>query len=313
MGFRPLLIAALAAPLVVVEATEPDDECPAQPDKRMAEDILRESGVSPDVFHTMLFRFKGEQGEGYLFGTVHLGPPYVSRPPPAAMLAIRQSAVFASEVIMDQDAQQLFLDRAVVQAENDRHISPSSLGATLYDRYMTAAAKRGIAPELAKSLTPWAAFLSIGRPAIPPGSSLDEQLQGVANRMQRQIVGLQSIDELVTALESISKDDQLAILKDTICQQSALRHYYTQLLVVYSSGVPEAVVAFSHAGRADDPLLGRLDKLLVVERNRMFLQRLLPLLAQGRVFLAVGAQHLAGPTGLVQQLRARGFSVERAP
>ena len=40
--------------------------------------------------------------------------------------------------------------------------------------------------------------------------------------------------------------------------------------------------------------------------------RLAPLLAQGGVFVAVGALHLPGETGLVEALRGAGWRVTRA-
>ncbi|MEZ5798428.1 MAG: TraB/GumN family protein [Paracoccaceae bacterium] len=52
---------------------------------------------------------------------------------------------------------------------------------------------------------------------------------------------------------------------------------------------------------------------LLVERNGLFVERALPLLQAGGAVIAVGAGHLAGDTGLVEMLRARGLRVERLP
>ena len=313
MRCQLIVFAAMTAFFNAGMAEDASTHCPPTSQPITAQQVLRELRISPDALDIMLYRFEGEPGEGYLFGTVHLGPPYISRPPPQALLAIRQASIFATEVIMDSRAHQFFRNKATAGGGDDTGVSPQQIGPNLYNRYLTAARRRGIDPQTARSLTPWAAFLSIGRPAIAPGSSLDEQLQGIAERMQRQIVGLQPIDDFVQSIESITRMDQLAILKDTICQQDTLPQYYKQLLLVYSSGVPEAVVAFSHAGRDGDPLFTRLDELMVNQRNALFINRLLALLEQGSVFLAVGAQHLAGANGLLSRLRALGFTVRRAP
>ena len=37
------------------------------------------------------------------------------------------------------------------------------------------------------------------------------------------------------------------------------------------------------------------------------IQRMLPRIEAGGAFVAVGALHLAGPTGMVRQLRERGY------
>jgi uncharacterized protein YbaP (TraB family) len=261
----------------------------------------------------MMWRFEGEGGSGHIFGTVHLGPPLINRGPPQALLAIGRNAQFATEVLMDAAAQQRFLARAKVEYTHDAPISEQSLGAELFERYLTMARRRGIADDLARQLTPWAAFLSIGRPPIPPGRSLDETLQQAASRMQRELVGLQSIDELVDDLDALPLADQITILKDTICQQDVMRQYYRELAKVYASGVPEAVSAFSDAGREDDPVYQRLKRIMLEKRNALFVQRILRLLPRGSVFLAIGAQHLSGPQGVLRRLEEAGFSVRPAP
>ena len=52
---------------------------------------------------------------------------------------------------------------------------------------------------------------------------------------------------------------------------------------------------------------------LLDARNDRFVAATLPLLRQGGTFIAVGASHLHGPTGLVRQFRDHGYTVERIP
>ncbi len=58
----------------------------------------------------------------------------------------------------------------------------------------------------------------------------------------------------------------------------------------------------------------RLTNYYLVEfRNQRFIERLAEPIAEGGVFIAVGAAHLPGPTGLVELLREDGFKVTRVP
>ena len=50
---------------------------------------------------------------------------------------------------------------------------------------------------------------------------------------------------------------------------------------------------------------------LIVARNRTWLARIKRLLAAGNAFIAVGALHLPGETGLLRLLQAAGFRVSR--
>jgi hypothetical protein len=48
-------------------------------------------------------------------------------------------------------------------------------------------------------------------------------------------------------------------------------------------------------------------------RNRRMVASLLPLLAEGTVFVAVGALHLPGESGLIAGLREAGFELSPLP
>lgn len=57
----------------------------------------------------------------------------------------------------------------------------------------------------------------------------------------------------------------------------------------------------------------RVDAYLLEERNAGFVQRLLPELDGGDVFIGVVAWHLQGPRGMVARLQEAGYRVERIP
>ena len=58
-------------------------------------------------------------------------------------------------------------------------------------------------------------------------------------------------------------------------------------------------------------ITARAEGYLLVERNIIFVETALPLIRDGGAVIAVGAGHLAGPTGMVQMLRAEGLQVDR--
>lgn len=62
-----------------------------------------------------------------------------------------------------------------------------------------------------------------------------------------------------------------------------------------------------------DPHLQRTDAYLLEKRNLDFLAAALADLKQGGVFMAIGAYHLPGDTGMVALLRDAGFDMTRVP
>ena len=52
-------------------------------------------------------------------------------------------------------------------------------------------------------------------------------------------------------------------------------------------------------------------RLLLVGRNATMAERMEPLLKDGGAFIAVGALHLSGKEGLIERLRAEGYTVTK--
>ena len=53
----------------------------------------------------------------------------------------------------------------------------------------------------------------------------------------------------------------------------------------------------------------QFQEALIEKRNLVMLERALPILETASAFVAVGALHLPGETGLVEQFRNQGFKV----
>jgi len=65
----------------------------------------------------------------------------------------------------------------------------------------------------------------------------------------------------------------------------------------------------SMAGEGDPGLAERFNKALILERNDRMAERMIPMVVEGGYFVAVGAMHLPGDNGLLQQLAEAGFDV----
>ena len=78
--------------------------------------------------------------------------------------------------------------------------------------------------------------------------------------------------------------------------------------------MPTLEAAFPNGGMLVGAGEGYADfeKTLIDERNLHMVEAMEPLLEKGNGFVAVGALHLPGEKGIVETLRARGWSVTRA-
>jgi uncharacterized protein YbaP (TraB family) len=72
--------------------------------------------------------------------------------------------------------------------------------------------------------------------------------------------------------------------------------------------ITDAIGGLSEAERAAQDEFMRV---LLLDRNAVMAARAAPLLAFGGVFIAVGALHLPGKDGLIEQFRAEGYTVTK--
>jgi uncharacterized protein len=109
----------------------------------------------------------------------------------------------------------------------------------------------------------------------------------------------------------------LAALKRLLDRKDALKPLNRQFLDAYVEGDETHFLELSRAHMAvqasdDDPGAEKLVERLLLARNRSWIPALEKAHAAGGAFVAVGALHLVGAGSVVELLRARGFTVERA-
>jgi uncharacterized protein len=109
----------------------------------------------------------------------------------------------------------------------------------------------------------------------------------------------------------------IAALKRLLDRKDALAPLNRQFLDAYVEGDETRFLELSRAQLAvqaadDDPGAKKLLERLLLARNRAWIPALEKAHAAGGAFVAVGALHLIGEGSVVELLRARGFTVERA-
>jgi uncharacterized protein YbaP (TraB family) len=63
------------------------------------------------------------------------------------------------------------------------------------------------------------------------------------------------------------------------------------------------------SGEGDDAGYAAFEEAMITGRNRTMADKAAPLLDRGSAFMAVGALHLPGPTGLIELFRTAGYTV----
>jgi len=84
-----------------------------------------------------------------------------------------------------------------------------------------------------------------------------------------------------------------------------------ELLAAYKQRDLGRLLAISEASMqaGDQRLADDFQRRLVDDRNQHMAERVQPYLRQGKAFVAVGALHLPGKTGLLERLQQQGYTV----
>lgn len=145
-----------------------------------------------------------------------------------------------------------------------------------------------------------------------PEEGLDRHLMARAQTAGKPTGGLETLDSQLDALDGTPVSEQLASLSDALEDRQSMEARLDELHGAWRGADLSALERLAGAEmREKTPQTYRL---LNVDRNRAWMPQLDAMLARGPgedVLVVVGALHLLGDDGMVEQLRARGHRVER--
>ena len=164
-------------------------------------------------------------------------------------------------------------------------------------------------------LKPWAAAVTLGLPSAGNGRFLDMEIYLYAVGRQKRVLGLETVVEQLAVFDQMDVDIQLLLLDEMVKNAQLVPKQLEELTAVYLAGDLEQIERVERAqfDAMPAPVMQWFDDRLLDRRNARMLARLVGLLENDSVLVAVGAMHLAGETGLVAGLRQLGFRVEPLP
>ena len=179
----------------------------------------------------------------------------------------------------------------------------------------------GFPSEFAHHLKLW--FLAV-LTAIPPCEAarqaldlpeVDQLIAQSAKASGVKVVGLETVGEQLDAISAMRPQVAAVLLALSSRDPSLNEDVYATMLKLYQEGRPAEILPISDAlgGMSEDERAAEDEfmRLLLVGRNATMAERMAPLLKNGGAFIAVGALHLPGKEGLIERLRATGYTVTR--
>jgi uncharacterized protein YbaP (TraB family) len=270
--------------------------------------------ASEPFAHGLLWRIdRAGVPTSWVFGTLHSNDPRVTALPVPVAHAFSQARTFAMEIYWSETEDQQFYE--AMQFDDGRRLA-SLVGDELYSRLRQELRSAALPEEALARTKPWAALLRIAAArGNGDGPTLDRSLFVAARERRMTMLGLEWLDEQVAAFEAIPIETQIALLRYALDHRAELDAQIEPTILAWLDRDLAALSSINRAGAGDDPELRRhyavLMQQLVSNRTVLMAYRLFLPLKRGRVFVAVGALHLYGATGLLAQLRAQGYRLRR--
>jgi uncharacterized protein len=265
---------------------------------------------------TLLWEVKSKKGNTvYLFGTIHVGKSSFYPLPASVDNAFKQSAKLVVEAnIMDQKdgaeiARLIELPKGETVA---KHISPQLLARLKTQLSANKIPYDNVAnmrPVMLGGMLPIVEFIKLG---YEMNQGLDFKL------LERAIAEKKPIKELETALGQI----KLLTGMSPIMQEAFLDNAVTSLeqgkgalqvgniVNAWQKGDPKLLAQFADEASRDGKMTDALNETLLAGRHPAMLEKIEGYLAsEDTHFIAVGSLHLVGRGGLIEMLKALGYSV----
>ena len=257
----------------------------------------------------VLWRIDGAHASpSWILGTLHSDDPRVTELAPLVQSAFDHSERFVMEVLVDQAAiKQMSESMFLPRGKSLREI----LGGELFERTRKALFSAGLNDDGLERTKPWVVITMLSMPKPQSGVFLDLKLHLSAARRRIPVAGLETMGEQIDVFDQMSLTDQAALLEETVAMSARMQQQIGEMIEIYLKRDLAALMRLGHeqqpgsasAKAAYDTLMQRL----LVQRNRIMAERMLPHLEQGNAFVAIGALHLPGRQGVLNLLKKHGL------
>ncbi|MDE2403433.1 MAG: TraB/GumN family protein [Sphingomonadales bacterium] len=302
-GFRRLAATLLAALLALIGLSQPMS-AQARPARPAA---ARTAPVRP-----ALWKVSDKDTTIWLFGTIHALPKGLEWYKGPVAAAFEQSDALVTEIIekSPEEMRPIVLAKAMLpegqtlrgmlapadRAAFEKALAGNALPVAAFDRYQ-----------------PWYAAVALATLPLlssgyDPANGVDAQLSDRALAAKRGREALETPEFQLGLFGSLPLDTQKKYLREVVDNLPKLKGELNRIIAAWKAGDAARLARLMNEDE-DDPVL---EQRLLIDRNRDWAQWIKARMDKpGRVFIAVGAGHLAGAGSVQDQLARLGLRATR--
>lgn len=254
----------------------------------------------------------------YLFGTVHAGKKSFYPLPGPVEKAFAESKVLAVEADVT-DAESMSKGAGSMLLKPPDTLA-KRVPAPAYERFRRQLDRFGMPESQFVQLKPFLAaamlaFAEWGRQGYHPQYGVDLYLITRAREAGKSVVELEGAEVQTALMASLTERQNVQAFEGMVAalESGLTRDQITGMVNAWQSGDANLLLEVARAYNDSVPGAADLEEKFIWSRHDAMAGKIEKWLLNGRerVFVAVGALHLAGPRGLVEELRKRGYMVRQ--
>ncbi len=250
---------------------------------------------------------KGLKNPSYVFGTMHSKDSRAHCFGDSVYAKLRQCKVSCGEINIDEVDQLAMASKMLMPKVSLSDLLSKDSAALISKILKEELGPMGaLALSKAKPLFAYSALIEMkSRSDLP--TTVDQRLLDSAKKWGKEVFGLETIDEAFQAMDAIPLAEQARMLYSAIESMDSTITQLDSLITLYSNQDLDGMNQYYLDNK--DIMGASFDSELLVKRNNYMVERLEKRIATSSVFCAVGALHLPGKTGLLEQFKRKGYSI----
>lgn len=243
----------------------------------------------------------------YLFGTMHTDDNRITDFSPNVIEALNSVDTFIMETNPDnQNSNVLLMQDATLR---------EMLTEQEFDQVRELADFHVMHLEAALRMKPWllAVIFDLPKPQTP--FAQDNLLMAKSEDLSKDIEGLETSKAHFGVMDNFNREEQLVMLRAVLKRTQAQKEAdFERLMAAYLADDSDKISALNEkitSGMLPKEIWAKMRTKLLDERNVVMAERSIQAASEKPVFVAVGASHLAGQTGLISAFKKAGFKLSR--
>lgn len=263
-------------------------------------------------YNALLWKITGNglKKPSYLYGTMHTSDARILRQGDKALPYLEQTKQYAMELDPKESFNIAMLEKVMMGKGYSLKKMIPEREYKLIDSLVEKST--GVSLALFDNISP--VFISAIVEADGSGlqksttgeSFLDTYLSEKAAKKKKKVVGIETVDEQIGALNVLSYQEQADLLVEAVHDLEKGEDTGGDMVRYYLEQNLDSIAEMD--ATADMP--PKLYRALVTDRNKRMAERIGDMAQKQSTFAAVGALHLPGNEGVITLLREKGYTVE---